>query len=309
MSVKGAITKSLVALILWFCSLSGGPGRAQQTVGVADEIRLIRESAFRTSSLSEKRELKSKLKASAEGNVKILETENTPLAITQARARGLKLEGNYVSAGGRAPINDFVVELSVTLVNRESRRITGFSVEFANAQSNSVFYACRFKVDIGVNDDYELDIGFMTVSGDPSGLAIRLVGVEFDDKTVWGSFPLSPRNAPLRLSQPRSPSPPRPKSSDASVISSVDSQPRLLNNPIPRYTEQARRNRVMGTASVRALIGADGSVKMVRVLRALPDGLTEQALLAAYALNFEPARKDDQPVAFWKNVEIEFHLK
>ena len=65
----------------------------------------------------------------------------------------------------------------------------------------------------------------------------------------------------------------------------------------------------MGTASVRVLIGADGSVKQVKVLRALPDGLTEQALLAAYALKFEPAKKDDQPVAFWKNVEIEFNLK
>lgn len=302
MSIRGAITKSL-ALILWFCSLSAGPGRAEQTLGPT------REPASRTIWGSEKRELKRKLQGSAEGNIKVLETDNAPLGISEARARGLKLEGNYAPAGGPAPMNDFVMQVSVTLVNRESRPITGFGVEFANAQSNSVFYVYSPAVDIGVNKDHGLDIDFMAVTGDPSELAIRLVGVRFFDETVWGSFPLYPRNAPRRLSQPPAASPPAPVSAGESVVAPVDLKPRLLNNPVPRYTEEARLNRVMGTASVRVLIGADGSVKQVKVLRALPDGLTEEAMRAAYSLKFDPARKNDQPVTFWQNVQIEFNLK
>jgi protein TonB len=65
----------------------------------------------------------------------------------------------------------------------------------------------------------------------------------------------------------------------------------------------------MGTVVTRALVGSDGSVKRVQVRNALPDGLTEQAIRAAYELKFEPARKNGEPVAYWQTVEIEFNLK
>jgi TonB family protein len=90
---------------------------------------------------------------------------------------------------------------------------------------------------------------------------------------------------------------------------SVDQQPILLNNPVPRYTEEARKNKIQGTVTARVLIGADGSVKQVRIVRGLPDGLDEQAIQAAYQLRFRAAMKHGQPVAFWKNVVIEFNLR
>jgi TonB family protein len=60
---------------------------------------------------------------------------------------------------------------------------------------------------------------------------------------------------------------------------------------------------------VRVLVSADGSVKMVRILTSLPDGLTEEAIRAAYQIKFKPAMKDGQPVAFWQAVEVEFNLR
>jgi TonB family protein len=350
MNIQGAITNSL-ALILLFCFLSPAPERAKQATGQADGITIFADSPVRTFSGSETKELKRKLLASAEGNIKALEADNAPLAISETRARGVKIEGNHdASSGSPPPINDYVVQLSVTLVNRESRPITGLGVEFANAQSNSLFYVYRHPVDIGVNRNYRLDIGFMAVTGDPSELAVRLVGVRFADQTVWGSFPLFPPNAPRRLSQsapirdpgatadspapekvaeepryglapnappeasqrrpPSSGSQVTPRSADESgIASSVDSKPKLLNQPTPRYTEQARMNGVMGVVKLRALIWLDGSVKRVNVVRALPDGLTEEAIRCAFTLKFEPARRNDQPVAFVTPVEIHFNFK
>ncbi|HKA19731.1 MAG TPA: energy transducer TonB [Blastocatellia bacterium] len=90
---------------------------------------------------------------------------------------------------------------------------------------------------------------------------------------------------------------------------SVDQQPILLNNPQPRYTEEARKNKIQGTVLVRVLIGSDGTVKRVVVVRPLPDGLDEQAIQAAYQLRFKPAMKSGQPVSFWKPVAIEFNLR
>jgi TonB family protein len=89
----------------------------------------------------------------------------------------------------------------------------------------------------------------------------------------------------------------------------VDSRPIPLNNPQPRYTEEARKNKIQGTVKVRVLIGPDGTVKRVTVLRGLPDGLDEQAIQAAYQMRFKPAMKAGQPVAYLQAVDIEFNLR
>jgi TonB family protein len=55
-------------------------------------------------------------------------------------------------------------------------------------------------------------------------------------------------------------------------------------------------------------VGADGSVQDTRVVSALPDGLTEQALVAARQLKFSPARKNNQPVSCWIPIDVDFNL-
>ena len=102
---------------------------------------------------------------------------------------------------------------------------------------------------------------------------------------------------------------PRLGGGSGAPATSVDQQPVLLNLPQPRYTEEARKNKIQGTVRVRVLIGSDGQVKRVVVVRPLPDGLDEQAIQAAYQLRFKPAMKSGQPVAFWKPVDIEFNLR
>jgi len=93
------------------------------------------------------------------------------------------------------------------------------------------------------------------------------------------------------------------------VATAVDQRPVPLNTPQPRYTEEARKNKIQGVVIARVLVGADGSVKQVRILRGLPDGLDELAIQAAYQYRFRPAMKGGQPVAFWQAVSIEFNLK
>jgi len=85
--------------------------------------------------------------------------------------------------------------------------------------------------------------------------------------------------------------------------------PKLLNNPEPSYTREARDSGVEGNVLVRVLIGADGMVTRVVVVKGLPGGLTDQAIKAAYKLKFTPALRNGRPVSFWKPVLIEFHLR
>jgi TonB family protein len=89
----------------------------------------------------------------------------------------------------------------------------------------------------------------------------------------------------------------------------VDSLPVPLNRPRPNYTEEARKNKVSGTARVYVLVGSDGIVKQVRIIRGLTDGLSEEAIRAAMQMRFRPAIRNNQAVDYWMTVDIEFTLR
>jgi len=90
---------------------------------------------------------------------------------------------------------------------------------------------------------------------------------------------------------------------------SVDTKPVPLKSFIPRYTEEARKNQVQGVVMMRILVGEDGDVKQVRIVRGLPDGLSETAIAGAYQMKFKPATKNGLPVSHWIVVTAEYHLR
>ncbi|HJQ23489.1 MAG TPA: energy transducer TonB [Blastocatellia bacterium] len=96
---------------------------------------------------------------------------------------------------------------------------------------------------------------------------------------------------------------------DSDPPTQVDTLPRALNEPRPNYTEEARAHKVQGVVRARILIGSDGLVKQVRILRGLPDGLSEEAIRAAMQMRFRPAMKGGAAVAFWLTLDVEFNLR
>jgi TonB family protein len=93
------------------------------------------------------------------------------------------------------------------------------------------------------------------------------------------------------------------------VSPSAITRPVALTFPRPQYTEKARSNKVSGTVAMRVLVGADGLVKQVQVIRGLPDGLTEEAVKSMQQMRFRPATRDGQPVQFWLVLEANFNLR
>ncbi len=72
---------------------------------------------------------------------------------------------------------------------------------------------------------------------------------------------------------------------------------RVLSKPEPQYTEEARRHQIVGTVILRAVFAADGKVKLILVIKALPRGLTERAVEAARRIKFTPATLNGRPVS------------
>ena len=90
--------------------------------------------------------------------------------------------------------------------------------------------------------------------------------------------------------------------------SEVTTKARILSRTEPQYTEEARQAQVRGTVVLRAVFGADGTIKNILVLRSLPHGLTEGAVRAARRIKFIPATKDGRPVSQFIQIEYNFNL-
>jgi len=85
-------------------------------------------------------------------------------------------------------------------------------------------------------------------------------------------------------------------------------KPTILYKEKANYTEIARRNYVQGTVVLTAVFTKGGEITGIRVIRALPDGLTYQAIEAVRRIRFAPATKDGQPVDTRANLEFTFNL-
>ena len=82
----------------------------------------------------------------------------------------------------------------------------------------------------------------------------------------------------------------------------------FLYRPEPGYTESARQKNVSGTVRLRVLLRADGTAKVLRVVKGLPEGLTEKAVAAAERVKFKPAERDGRPVSSVITLEYNFNI-
>jgi TonB family protein len=85
-------------------------------------------------------------------------------------------------------------------------------------------------------------------------------------------------------------------------------RPTILYKEKAEYTPEARANKVRGSVILNVIFGADGGIRVLRVVRGLPHGLTGQALKAAQRVRFEPAVKDGKPVDIRGDLEFSFDL-
>ena len=83
---------------------------------------------------------------------------------------------------------------------------------------------------------------------------------------------------------------------------------RLISKPEPQYTEDARRNQIVGTVVLKVVFSSSGTVTNIRTVSGLPYGLTERAIAAARLIKFVPATKDGHQVSMWMQLEYNFNL-
>jgi len=88
----------------------------------------------------------------------------------------------------------------------------------------------------------------------------------------------------------------------------VTAKARLISKPEPQYTEDARKNQIVGTVVLKVVFASSGQITNIRTVSGLPYGLTERAIAAARQIKFVPATKDGHQVSMWMQLEYNFNL-
>jgi len=87
----------------------------------------------------------------------------------------------------------------------------------------------------------------------------------------------------------------------------VDRRAKILRKSEPQYTEQARKNHTSGFVLLQIVLKGSGEVGEIKVIRDLPDGLTEECIKAAREIKFEPALKDGNAVSQYLRMQYTFN--
>jgi TonB family protein len=87
-------------------------------------------------------------------------------------------------------------------------------------------------------------------------------------------------------------------------------EPPVLTREVrANYTAEARRQAIEGEVVLEVVVGRDGRVGSVRVLRGLGAGLDQKAVEAVRQWRFTPARRQAVPVDVVVTVSVEFTLR
>jgi TonB family protein len=82
----------------------------------------------------------------------------------------------------------------------------------------------------------------------------------------------------------------------------------ILSKPNPVYTEEARRLRLEGEVLLEVMFGANGQLRVNRVVRGMGHGLDEAAIEAAKKMRFKPAQHYNQSIDSTATVHVVFQL-
>jgi protein TonB len=98
-----------------------------------------------------------------------------------------------------------------------------------------------------------------------------------------------------------------PAKSDETVVALGPgvTPPRVVRQVQPEHP--AKGFRISGTVLISLVVSSTGAPKDVRIARSLEKDIDQSAVDAVQKWQFDPARKDGQPVATKVTVEIRFH--
>ena len=92
------------------------------------------------------------------------------------------------------------------------------------------------------------------------------------------------------------------------VIGQGSSPPKASFAPEPSFSQEARRAKYQGVVTLLVVVDTSGNARDIRIVSPLGFGLDRRAVETVSRWQFEPAKKNDQPIAVEVLLEVDFHL-
>ncbi len=157
-------------------------------------------------------------------------------------------------------------------------------------------------------------VGEITKNPDDSiTVSARLFGVSpSKNKTLSlkGTLQIVPSLVDLSPSEDLPALPPFPTEIDGQAVYPIGAGtlPSCSYMPNPAFTDTAREAHISGIILAEGIIGTDGRVRNVRILKGLPAGLNENTLHTLPSWRCAPAKKEGKPVPTKVVFEVNFRL-
>lgn len=134
---------------------------------------------------------------------------------------------------------------------------------------------------------------------------IKAARAALKDKSVQGERRSAARHV-LCMSRSWFPDEDLAGTEDALRVGGGVQRPELIGKVDPKYTETARRAKIMGVVIIETLVDQEGCSRHPRVLKGLPMGLDSAAVAAVRNWTFEPAIYQERPVAVYYTLTVNF---
>jgi TonB family protein len=85
-------------------------------------------------------------------------------------------------------------------------------------------------------------------------------------------------------------------------------RPKAMHSPQPEYTKEALGAKLQGVVALSFLVGIDGAVSDIKVIKGLGYGLNEKAIECLNRWQLSPGTKDGEPTPMYATAEINFRL-
>jgi periplasmic protein TonB len=101
----------------------------------------------------------------------------------------------------------------------------------------------------------------------------------------------------------------RPEETQIFKVGKDVTAPMALEQPLPAYTEEARKARAEGIVVLQGIIRKNGSIDNLKVLKKMGYGLDESAMnTVASKWHFKPGMHNGAPVDVQADIEVSFKL-
>lgn len=226
----------------------------------------------------------------ADTPIRIENLDNVPITISTASVKATKLARKERLTPADTNVDEIVIKPNVALING-GKPIKGLVLQFINTESNWRGATSKhFENGLQANGSYTISGTFLRQLGPLEALAVKVLGIKFEDGGIWGEG----------LNVPAGSEMPKVLRRTTGVLESA-----ITKRVKPAYPDEAKKVRMTGLVSVDIIVDEEGKVISAKASSG-PPILGDAAVNAVRQWQFKPTTLTGLPAKVIGTIIVRF---